>query len=235
MDLSVKDAARLLEVDEETVYRRIEHEGLPANRVGKRYRLNREELLEWATSHGIRFSPDLLREESDSSLPLPGVAEALEAGGIYYGISGPDKTAVLTTVVEHLRLPPDVDRSFILQVLLAREALGTTAIGEGVAIPHPRTPIVLNVSHPTVALLFLKVPVDFGALDGKAVSILFTLISPTIRTHLHVLSRLAFMLHDPAFRAALDRQAPPEFILAEARRIQHAVRNSAPNTARPGQ
>ena len=69
-----------------------------------------------------------------------------------------------------MKLPDDVDREFLYQVLLAREALGSTGIGDGIAIPHVRNPIVLHLSRPTVTLCFLEQPVDFGALDGQPVS-----------------------------------------------------------------
>jgi PTS system nitrogen regulatory IIA component len=114
--------------------------------------------------------------------------------GIYYGSRRGRPDSVLRSVVELLRLPDHVDREFLLQVLLARESLGSTGIGDGIAIPHARNPIVLNVERPTITLCFLENPVDFAALDGLPVTMLFTLVNPTVRAHLHLLSRLAFIL-----------------------------------------
>ena len=85
-----------------------------------------------------------------------------------------------------MRLPEEVDSEFLYQVLLAREALGSTGMGDGIAIPHVRNPIVLHLSRPMVTLCFLETPIDFGSLDGKPVTTLFTLISPTVRAHLHL-------------------------------------------------
>src|SRR5438034_985186 len=62
-----------------------------------------------------------------------------------------------------------------------REALQSTGVGDGIAIPHVRNPIVLHVSRPMITLCFLERPIDFGALDGKPVHVLFSLISPTVR------------------------------------------------------
>ena len=100
---------------------------------------------------------------------MAGLAEALETGGTFHDVDGSDKESVLRAVVERMRLPTDVDRNFLFSVLLAREALGSTAVGDGIAIPHVRNPIVLNVSKPTITLCFLKTPIDFGALDHKPV------------------------------------------------------------------
>src|SRR5262249_49982160 len=122
--------------------------------------------------------------------------------------------------------PRALDRDFLLSVLLAREALGSTAIGDGVAIPHVRNPIVLEVARPIVGLCFLAQPIDFGALDGKPVHTLFSLVSPTVRAHLHLLSRIAFLLRDARFRAALERRAGRDEILAEARRVERELREA---------
>jgi PTS system nitrogen regulatory IIA component len=119
-----------------------------------------------------------------------------------------------------LALPEGVDRELLLRLFLAREASASTAIGDGIAIPHVRNPIVLHVSRPTMTVAFLARPVDFGALDGKPVHVLFSIISPTNRSHLQLLSRLSFALHDSQLREAVMRQAPREIILQEFRRVE---------------
>jgi nitrogen PTS system EIIA component len=218
MKFTVREAAKLFSVSEKTIYRWIEQKGLPAYRINKQFRFNQTELLEWAAAGRTIISPDLLREPESGSDPLPDPVQALADGGIHYRVGGGDRDSVLRSVVELLRLPDHVDRGFLLQVLLAREALGSTGIGDGIAIPHARNPIVLNVERPTITLCFLENPVDFAALDGLPVTVLFTLISLTVRSHLHLLSRLAFILNSKAFRDVLKRQGSRDDILAEARR-----------------
>lgn len=225
MTLSVRDVSKLLNVSEKTIYRWIRQGILPAYRVAEQYRFNRAELLEWATSRKMNVSSELFDEPESSAVPIPTVVEALEAGGIYYRLVGGDKHAVLRAVVEHLRLPEEVDREFLLRVLLAREALQSTGIGDGIAIPHVRNPVVLHVPRPMVALCFLDKPVDFGALDGRPVHALFSLISPTVRAHLRLLSRLAFALHDPLFKKTILRVAARDEIMEAARRVEDTLRS----------
>lgn len=207
MQLSVRDAAGLLNVSEKTIYRWIKQETIPAYRINEQFRFNRAELLEWATSRRIQVSPEIFREGEQSTIPLPALSDALKAGGVAYRVGGNDKPSVLRAVVDVLNLPEEVDRQFLYQVLLARETLGSTGIGDGIAIPHVRNPVVLHVSKPTVTLCFLEHTIDFKAIDGEPVDTLFTLISPTVRAHLHLLSRLAFVLQNREFKAALKRQA----------------------------
>jgi PTS system nitrogen regulatory IIA component len=222
VQLTVRDAARILNVSEDTIYRWIVDEGLPAHRIREQYRLNRAELLEWVTSHKgtkqIALSRDIARLEAGET----GLAAALEAGGIRHDVGGTDRESMLRAVVQAMALAGDTDREFLVQILLAREAGGTTAIGDGIAIPHVRSPLVLAVEKPSITLCFLARPIDFGARDGQPVGTLFTLIAPTVRLHLSLLSRLAIALQDPAFKAVIVRRAPAEQVLAEARRLDAA-------------
>ncbi|HWO56390.1 MAG TPA: PTS sugar transporter subunit IIA [bacterium] len=213
MTLTVRDVARLLSVSEKTVYRWISKGEVPAYQVHEQYRFNRAEILQWATSRKMAVSPEIFAEPESHGIALPSLAEAIENGGVYYRVVGVDRWAVLKNIVGLLRLPEEVDRDFLLRVLIAREELSSTGIGDGIAIPHVRNPVVLHVDKPLVALFFLERPVDFGAIDGQPVYALFMLISPTVRAHLHLISRLAYALRDPAFHAVIEKQGLREEIL----------------------
>lgn len=223
MHLKVTDAAKALNVDEKTVLRWIKKDRLPAEKVSGEYDINRVDLLEWATERGLKVDPTIFKARDDDSLPLPSLSEALEAGGIHCNVPGSDKETVLKNVVTLLNLPDELDPEFVLQVLLAREALGTTAIGDGIAIPHVRNPILLQLPVPKIALCFLSQPVDFAALDGKPVQILFTLTSPTVRIHLHFLSKLAYALRDERLRAALRKPCDKQGIMKTLKSIEHDI------------
>ena len=224
MNISVKDAARLLTVSEKTIYRWIKQEIIPVYRVSEQYRFNRSELLDWATSRRVNIAPEVFQEPESDEQPLPMLSEALEAGGIFYRLEGKDREEVLTDMVNHLRLPDEVDRNYLFQVLLARERLASTAVGQGIAIPHPRNPVLLHVTKPTVTLSFLEKPVDYFALDKEPVNILFTLISPTVRAHLHLLSKLGFVLRDPTFRKVLNEVGSREEIFSVLNRLESTLR-----------
>ena len=122
-----------------------------------------------------------------------------------------------------LPLPEDTDTEMLLRLFQAREAAASTGIGDGIALPHVRNPIVLNVTRPSITLCFLEKPVEFGALDGQPVSVLFSMISPTTRCHLQLLTRLSFALHDAQFKEVVKRHGSAEDILSEARRVEAAA------------
>ncbi len=221
MKLRVKDAAELLQVSEKTIYRWIAQEKLPMHQVNGQYRFNRAELLEWATSKRIPISPKMMEEPEDAF--IPSLEEALRSGGIHYRVEGTDKVSVLRSVVNILSLPDGVDREFLFQVLLARESLGSTAVGDGIAIPHVRNPITLHVIKPVMALCFLETPIDFQAMDGKPVHTLFTIVSPTIKAHLNLLSKLSLGLRSPAFAGVIANTGSREDIFREAGRLDASL------------
>ncbi len=224
MELTVHDVSKLLRVSERTVYRWIQQEAIPAYKILDQYRFNRAELLQWATSRKIGVSPEMFHEPESGGQPLPGLADALRRGGIYYRVEGKTKEAVLRAMMDVVRLPDEIDREFFLKVLMAREELATTAIGDGIAIPHVRNPVILHVPQSFVALCFLDQPVDFGALDGKPVTCMFTVISASVRAHLHLLSRIAFALRDPGFKESVVKHDAREKVLQEATRVEGGVR-----------
>lgn len=221
MQLKASDAAQALNVDEKTVLRWIRHDHLPAEQMRGDYHINRVDLLEWANERGIKVHPSLYDlDDTNDGRPLPLLSQCLEAGGIHCNVPGTDVPSVLQQVVTLLDLPEELDPDFVLQVLLTREAMGTTAVGDGIAIPHVRNPLLLRLPMPKVSLCFLAHPVDFGALDGKPVQILFTITSPTVRTHLHLLSKLAYALRDDRLRKALKPPCQSDLILSTLRQIE---------------
>ncbi len=223
MQVSVKDAAHMLNVSEKTIYRWIKESVIPFYKINEQYRFNRTEILEWATARHIKVSPDIFLENDTNQNALPSLVEAIKAGGIIYRLSGNDLATVLQSIVDSIKLPEEVDREFLYQVLLARETLGSTGIGNGIAIPHVRNPVILHVAKPTVTLCFLEKTIDFRALDGKPVNVLFTIISPTVRAHLHLLSRIGFVLHNQDLKDALARQAPREDLLELLTRAESEI------------
>lgn len=227
MQLTVRDVSRFFNVAEGTVTRWIKQRGLPAQYVGGQHRFHRAELLEWATANQIKVSPEMFDHLESEEDPAPDLAQALESGGIHYQFQDTSKDQVLRALVEVLPLPDGADRELLLRLFLAREASASTAIGGGIALPHVRNPIVLHVARPIVTLCFLKKPVDFGALDGKPVGIIFSLICPTMRSHLQTLARLSHALHDPGFKEVILRRGKPEEILREARRVEAALTPAA--------
>ncbi|HEX8725670.1 MAG TPA: PTS sugar transporter subunit IIA [Gemmatimonadaceae bacterium] len=229
MQLTLRQVASHLGVPESTARRWVATRGLPAHRVNERLYCNAIELWEWAVEQGIPVSRTLLDQARRTPDRVPSLSALIAAGGVHRDVPGSTRSDVLHRVVERLPLPEDVDREFLVSVLEAREAMGSTGIGDGIAIPHVRNPILLHVDESFVALCLLANPVEFDALDRQPVSVLFLVVSPNIPAHLRILAQLAFALRDAELRRLLRSAAPTAAILERIAAVE-----TAPAPARAG-
>jgi nitrogen PTS system EIIA component len=222
MRVTVREAAALLNAREEKVYAWIESGHLPAYRIDDQYRINRSELLEWATERNLPVAPALFHE-GDEDERVPSAAESLERGGVFHDVGGTTREDVLRSILALLKLEDEGDRETLLQLLLARDVAAVVPVGDGIAIPHVRNPIALSTDEPSLTLCFLRQPVDFAAPDGQPVFALFFLVSPTTRVHLQMLAKIAYLLRDPAFRAAIRGREPAARLIEIARNVEGAA------------
>lgn len=120
------------------------------------------------------------------------------------------KRALLTEMANSLTA---MDTNLVLEVVMAREHLGSTGIGHGVAIPHGRMP---DLSSPVIVLVRHPEGIDFDAIDNMPVHIVIMLLVPASedRSHLELLAKLARMLQHEHFREAIMRAESPEAISA---------------------
>lgn len=215
MQISVLDIMKIFEVEEKTIYDWIAKKKMPCVKVNEQYRFNTIGLLEWALKNRIKLTAGILAL-GERELKSAGVlADALGRGGIAADVQGKNREEVLENVVGLLPIPADVDKKSLLEMFLAREFMESTAVGNGIALPHLRNPVILNIEEPFIVLCFLKNAVDFNAFDRKPVSVLFVLVSPSIKTHLLLLSRLSFCLQDPGFQKFLRERSPKERLITE--------------------
>jgi nitrogen PTS system EIIA component len=118
-------------------------------------------------------------------------------------LQGVSKKRFLTTISEHIaNSTPGLNADIVYTALLAREQLGSTGIGNGIAIPHCRVGLC---QHTTGTLVKLSEGIDFDAVDSQQVDLFFVLIVPAEETaeHLRVLSTLARLFHQDEFCHAL--------------------------------
>ena len=219
MDLTVREAAGLLGVSDTSIYRWIRSGILPAHRIHDHYRLNRVSLQEWAASQSLSVSPRLFAGGKTAGAGS-GLCDALHRGGVFYQIPGSTRGDVLDALSRLPTIPATVDRRLLGRLLAGREPAGWTSAGQGIAIPHPRDPLVLRVEAPLLFLCFLEQAVDFDMQGGELARSLFFLLSPAVRSHLELLSKLAFSLHDAQLNGLVRQAAPQERILGRLRVLE---------------
>ena len=127
----------------------------------------------------------------------------LTPGRSLVNVPGGSKKAVLEEIAKLIgREVSEFDWQTVYENLIAREKLGSTGFGNGIAIPHCR---LKGCTSPVSAVLHLERPVDFDAIDGAPVDLLFVLLVPEAATdaHLELLRQIASMLDRADVRASL--------------------------------
>ena len=202
MDLKLRDVAKILQVSEKTIYRWIKDNKIPYYRINHQYRFRTDEIDQWAVVNKIDFTgqPD----RSENSTPIT-IVQNLQEGGIYYHVSGKDVHEVLANSVELLNLPSGLKADEFLTGLINREEMASTGVGNGIAFPHPRNPVVPDITSERMFLCFLHESVDFNALDGKPVNILFIILSADQTRHLRLLAKLSHLCRRHDFVKLLQK------------------------------
>ena len=133
------------------------------------------------------------------------ISRLLSTGAIELNLKSKDRDGVLAELVA---LVPQIAnqrdaQETVLKALHEREALHSTGIGDGIALPHARNGLVGLVDDPVIVFGRHPAGIDFGAIDKLPARLFFLLIAPTVTQHLAVLARVGRSLRDPRVRHGL--------------------------------
>lgn len=142
------------------------------------------------------------------------LAQLLTFDSVLLDLPCVDKSAVFDQISLLFEKKCGIARAFVKKNLLERESLASTGLGCGVAVPHGR---VKGLKSPAAAFLRLKEAVPFDSPDGEPVHLLVVLLIPdnVTQKHLEVLSEVAEMFSNSAFRAMLSSEMEPQKVYDE--------------------
>ena len=156
---------------------------------------------------------------------LSGLADLITRGGIYREVKGNNPREVLKSLISSLPPLKSIPPAELLNVVLEREALMSTGIGGGIAIPHPRNPLAESESAQFVALAFLEHPVDWNSLDGEQVDTLLLIVSSSARQHLQILSEITYFCRQEDFLSLIKSRKEGEELLSYIKNTEKNWRN----------
>ena len=143
----------------------------------------------------------------------------IKKGGVFYGVEGSTPDKIFKSVTEQMDLPVKSDADVIYNALCAREAIMTTAVGNGIALPHARTQVIKNEEDQRVCVVYLKEPIDMKAPDNIKVFVMFIILTQNPQTHLQTLSSLVSLFKNAEFRKLLESHASEEDLLSAIERM----------------
>ncbi len=132
------------------------------------------------------------------------LAQLIHRGGVFKNVEGNTPQEIYAKVCKMIDLPDGMTSETVYNALCAREAVLSTAVGNGIALPHARAPIMRNESEQRICVVYLKNPIDMKAPDEREVFVMFVLLAYNSQIHLKVLSSLAALFRDAKFKKALE-------------------------------
>ena len=237
MDLKIKDVAELLSVSETTIRRWLTTGKIPAYKLNHRYRFSRIEIENWMLSCKVhsqdskralgteeQIYPIADEEGTQGSMGMQhfSLFRALHRGEVLFEGEGRSKEEVIRKTMQLLAPNMGLDPDVISELLIDRENLMSTAVNQGIAVPHARD-FLLPSPLDSISVLFLKSPMDYGALDGRPVHTLFFLFSSSDKRHLHLLSKIAHLSSQKDALEFLLTRPTKESLLSYIKRWETAI------------
>jgi len=219
MDLKIKDVADLLNVHETTLRRWLVDGKIPAYRINQQYRFNRQEIEDWVMQQKQNKcggetpqpTPEAANQTQRGSKQFS-LYRAINKGGVLYNVPGKDKETIIKTTMKQIAADLHLDADTISDLLLDRERLQSTALGNGIAIPHTRE-FLLSNHFDVVTVVFLDKPIEYDSLDGKPVHTLFFLFASDDKRHLHLLAKIAHLNSQPEIQKLLQTRPTRDKLL----------------------
>lgn len=149
------------------------------------------------------------------------VAKLIRRGGIFKDVEGNTPQEIYANVSKLMDLPEGVTPEMLCNALSAREEVLSTAVGNGIALPHARAPIMKKEEDQRICVVYLKNPIDMKAPDERLVHVMFILLTTNSQVHLTILSSLASLFRSLRFRKALEDRADEAVISNLIREIEN--------------
>jgi nitrogen PTS system EIIA component len=191
MDLKIEDVAEMLNVQESTVVRWLEEGTIPSYQINRQYRFNRDEIETWM----LQQKEDLFGDEVQVGIHRFNLYRAMHKGGVYSDVPGNSKEEVIRAAVDLMAPNLQLDAGVLSDMLLDRERLMPTGLGNGIGVPHARD-FLLSQHYDAVVTVFPREPIVYGSLDGAPVHTLFFLLACDDKRHLNLLAKIAHLASD---------------------------------------
>ncbi len=219
MDLNTKDISLLLMIPEKEVQQFIKRKEIPFQFLHDKVVFNKQQIIEWAL--GRNYPINISGNNKLSEYHIDTVSPLLDKDSFHYNCDF-NESDYIEQMVARINIDKNVDKEIITQLLRSRESMMSTAIGNGISLPHPRVPLMVGKNKPLINFFFPEKLLDLKSIDGKPVHTLILLISQTIKQHLSLIAHLSFLLSTETFRFALGNRLESGEILDIIQKIEEA-------------
>lgn len=202
MDLKLEEVASLLHVSTSTVERWVQEHHLPSYRLQGQLLFSRSEVEGWILQQSFKNDELMFHKEEnqEGGWQTFSLYRAIHRGDVVF-IESNSKESAIEQVISSVAKDLGIDQGSMVELLIDRENLMTTALGQEVAIPHTRECLIRG-PHDVVIVAIPTQPIEWGALDNKGVKVLFFLFACDDKRHLNLLAKIA---HLTANKTLIDK------------------------------
>jgi PTS system nitrogen regulatory IIA component len=151
------------------------------------------------------------------------LAALVERGGVYYDVPGANPKELVDSVIGLMPQIEALAPGELHRQIMEREALVSTGIGHGIALPHPRNPALEGTNaQPLVAIAFPVMPIDWNTQDGSKVHTVFLIISVSAKQHLNTLSKINFLCQKEKFQSLIEARVSKKEIVAAIKEAENS-------------
>jgi len=204
-------------LSDKEVQQLVKNKEIPFQYIHDKVVFNKHQIIEWALERNLPINVSGYNKLREYHIET--VSTLLNKDSFHYKCDLNESTYI-EQMISKIKFEKNVDNEIIIQLLKSREAMMSTAIGNGISLPHPRVPLMVGKNKPVINFFFPTKPLNLQSIDGKPVHTLILLISQTIKQHLSLIAHLSFLLSKEAFRFALENRFEYEEILDISKKIE---------------
>lgn len=192
--MTLAEVARYLQLAEKTVLRMVRRGDIPAAKIASQWRFMRPVIRDWLAGQMQTMPSSKLKSLTGEERPLLRISEIMRPEFIVLKVIPAAKESILKQLVVPLKKTGFArDTDVLLESLIERERMMTTAVGHGIAMPHPRRPIAGMFAEPAVVLGICPKGTNFEAIDDQLVHFFFLICATREEIHLQLMAKVAWL------------------------------------------
>ncbi|MGB2601726.1 MAG: PTS sugar transporter subunit IIA [Candidatus Omnitrophota bacterium] len=195
--MTTRELANYMKLSEKTILKKAQNGELPGVRVGSQWRFNLAAIDKYLQEDIMHDMPkdelNIIIETAQNIIPL---SRLISPGLMNLNLKAKTKDEVLSEIAETAYKGGIISaKKTLLNQLQKREKMLSTAVGNGIAIPHPRNPNPTLFKKPNILMAKSVEGIDFQAPDNKKVYLFFMICAPNMIVHLRLLAKISRLLH----------------------------------------
>lgn len=209
--MTLAEVAEYLQLAERTVLRMVQRREIPGAKIASQWRFIRALIRDWLARQVTGTSLPVLDATARKEMVTLRLREVIRPELMTIDLKPGPKEVILRRLVAPLRASGFArDTGRLLASLVSRERMMTTAVGHGVAVPHPRKPLLDMFTETAIALGVCRKGTDFDALDNKPVHLFFLICSERDEVHLQLMAKVSWVVRQDILRRLLCVRSPED-------------------------